>query len=286
MLEDSAVSQEEESIVSWLPHGKAFRVHKPKEFASFVMSRYFKQSQYKSFQRQLHIYGFRRITCKAMSDFGAYYHKSFIRDQKGMSLRMTRQTIKGPADDLRHHSCAHDKNPDFYQRSTRLHHGTKNQHVGDPPAQQHHRDESSHLVGESVTTSRRIVEVKEDEHLKSSPLVGEWWSHTPSCPTVLSRHIHVPHEGLGSMNAIFSSRRQRKRAVASNRRTDKETRFVSGDAGNCYQGMNESHGELTPQYVEPLPLEQCTDDHVDTMLLLLGDRRGSSCLKAFLVAAG
>jgi hypothetical protein len=48
-----------ESIISWQPHGTAFRVHQPDEFARIVMPRYFQQTKYKSFQRQLHIYGFR-----------------------------------------------------------------------------------------------------------------------------------------------------------------------------------------------------------------------------------
>jgi hypothetical protein len=95
MLENVAKSEEHESIVSWLPHGKAFRVHKPTEFASDIMRRYFKQSKYKSFQRQLRIYGFWRIDSKEKTDYGAYYHTQFLRGQKNMSLTMTRKTIKG-----------------------------------------------------------------------------------------------------------------------------------------------------------------------------------------------
>ena len=48
MLDDVASNHaNEEDIVSWQPHGKAFRVHKPKEFAKSIMPRYFKQTQYK-----------------------------------------------------------------------------------------------------------------------------------------------------------------------------------------------------------------------------------------------
>jgi hypothetical protein len=92
MLEEMATVGDER-IVSWQPHGKAFRVHLPQVFARTVMTRYFKQqTKYKSFLRQLHIYGFHRIG-KGI-DRGAYFHSMFIRNKKSMSLRMTRKSKK------------------------------------------------------------------------------------------------------------------------------------------------------------------------------------------------
>jgi len=49
-------------IVTWCSHGRAFIMHKPKIFAAEIMGVYFKQSKLTSFQRQLNLYGFRRIT--------------------------------------------------------------------------------------------------------------------------------------------------------------------------------------------------------------------------------
>ena len=106
MLEEMATVGDE-SIVSWQPHGKAFRVHLPDAFASTVMKRYFKQTKYKSFLRQLHIYGFRRIG--KGTDRGAYYHSMFIRNKKSMSLLMSCQKLKGEA---ANHYAAGDQ--DFY----------------------------------------------------------------------------------------------------------------------------------------------------------------------------
>lgn len=80
-------------IVSWQFHGKAFRIHKPIEFVSMVMPRYFQQTKYKSFQRQLHIYGFHRISTG--QDKGAYYHDLFVREDPSKCLIMTRKKIKG-----------------------------------------------------------------------------------------------------------------------------------------------------------------------------------------------
>ena len=92
MLND-AVEDANEHIVSWIAHGKAFRVHRPQLFAEMIMPRYFKQTKYKSFQRQLHIYGFQRI--QSGTDKGAYFHNLFVRHQRDSCLRMARQKIKG-----------------------------------------------------------------------------------------------------------------------------------------------------------------------------------------------
>ena len=49
------------SIVSWLPDGKHFKVHDPRRFVESVIPSAFKQKSLKSFQRQLHLYGFQRV---------------------------------------------------------------------------------------------------------------------------------------------------------------------------------------------------------------------------------
>lgn len=108
------------AIVSWLPHGRAFIVRKPKEFTTEIMPkyvnaeirlvllrkpprflpifslfpcRYFRQTKLTSFQRQLNLYGFRRITQGA--DSGAYYHSLFLQGRPSLSQRMVRQKVKG-----------------------------------------------------------------------------------------------------------------------------------------------------------------------------------------------
>lgn len=51
-----------EHIVSWMPHGRAFKVHDKDAFVKSVLPRFFSQSSYESFQRQLNLYDFTRIT--------------------------------------------------------------------------------------------------------------------------------------------------------------------------------------------------------------------------------
>lgn len=79
--------------VGWAPHGRCFLVRKPKEFESQVMPMYFNHTKLTSFQRQLNLYGFKRIT-KGV-DRGAYYHELFLRGRPRLCTRMRRQKVKG-----------------------------------------------------------------------------------------------------------------------------------------------------------------------------------------------
>eukprot|EP00580_Thalassiosira_gravida_P018760 CAMPEP_0201671984 /NCGR_PEP_ID=MMETSP0494-20130426/31237_1 /ASSEMBLY_ACC=CAM_ASM_000839 /TAXON_ID=420259 /ORGANISM="Thalassiosira gravida, Strain GMp14c1" /LENGTH=264 /DNA_ID=CAMNT_0048153499 /DNA_START=237 /DNA_END=1031 /DNA_ORIENTATION=+ len=98
-----------ESTVSWLSHGRAFKIHKPKAFAATIMTRFFNQSKYTSFQRQLNLYGFSR--CSRGRDSGAYYHPFFLRGHQSMAKNITRTKVKGNG----HKTMKfHEAEPDFY----------------------------------------------------------------------------------------------------------------------------------------------------------------------------
>jgi len=47
-----------DDIVSWLPDGKTFRVHQKLDFVQDIMPRFFGLSKYKSYQRNLNLWGF------------------------------------------------------------------------------------------------------------------------------------------------------------------------------------------------------------------------------------
>ena len=49
-------------IVGFFSHGRAFAIHQPRKFVADIMPRFFKQSRLTSFQRQLNLYGFKRIS--------------------------------------------------------------------------------------------------------------------------------------------------------------------------------------------------------------------------------
>lgn len=50
-----------QSIVSWLPDGKGFVVRNSRVFIEKIARDYFSQTKFKSFQRQLNLYGFQMI---------------------------------------------------------------------------------------------------------------------------------------------------------------------------------------------------------------------------------
>ena len=47
-------------IISWLPHGRAFQVIDQEQFMKLVVPKFFKATKYRSFTRQLNLWGFRR----------------------------------------------------------------------------------------------------------------------------------------------------------------------------------------------------------------------------------
>ncbi|KAG7348653.1 HSF-type DNA-binding protein [Nitzschia inconspicua] len=80
------------SIVSWTMGGRAFKVHNQKEFEAQILSRYFNQTQYKSFQRQLNIYNFVRLTIGEAK--GSYTHDLLVRGKPDICRFMVRTKIK------------------------------------------------------------------------------------------------------------------------------------------------------------------------------------------------
>ena len=81
------------AIVSWQPHGRCFVVRDIDEFVRLVLPKYFKQSKFPSFQRQLNLYGFLRLT--KGPDKGGYYHELFLRDRLFLTHRIQRFRVKG-----------------------------------------------------------------------------------------------------------------------------------------------------------------------------------------------
>lgn len=93
MLSDLERQEGGSEIASFLPHGRAFAIHKPREFVKQVMTRYFRMSRFSSFQRQLNLYDFQRIT--EGPDKGAYFHELFVPGRPILSTMMKRNKIKG-----------------------------------------------------------------------------------------------------------------------------------------------------------------------------------------------
>lgn len=80
-------------IVSWLPGHTAFRVHKQNLFVQEIMPRYFKQTKYRSFRRQLNLWGFERLL--RGPNRGGYQNANFVHRRPSLCHKMKRVEIKG-----------------------------------------------------------------------------------------------------------------------------------------------------------------------------------------------
>ncbi|GFH45132.1 hypothetical protein CTEN210_01606 [Chaetoceros tenuissimus] len=87
-----------DEIMSWLPHGRSFKVHNTRAFEQVVMKRFFRQSSISSFKRQLNMYGFQKVHYGR--DIGSYYYRHFLRGRPLLAKnigtrRRTTNTKKG-----------------------------------------------------------------------------------------------------------------------------------------------------------------------------------------------
>jgi HSF-type DNA-binding len=96
-------------IVAWMPHGRSWRVLKPREFELRVIPTYFEHSKFSSFVRQANGWGFRRIT--QGRDRNSYYHELFLRGLPYLCKQMKRPGVAEKA------SADAEHEPDFQKIS-------------------------------------------------------------------------------------------------------------------------------------------------------------------------
>lgn len=100
-------------VIGFLPHGRAFKVHKMDEFLKVVLPRYFSdQSKWSSFSRQLNLYGFLRVT--SGRDAGAYYHELFLQGRPNLVAYMRRVGAPKGMQDRRRFKVPEGDDPDFW----------------------------------------------------------------------------------------------------------------------------------------------------------------------------
>lgn len=93
ILERNEVDGVFSHIISWQEHGKCFRIHDQQEFVNVIMMKFFNQTKMASFQRQLNLYGFKRLY--KGRDRGCYYHRLFVRGQSELCHQIIRTKVNG-----------------------------------------------------------------------------------------------------------------------------------------------------------------------------------------------
>jgi hypothetical protein len=81
-----AAAEGNDDIISFVPTGDAFRIHKPETFEKQIISRHFRTNKIDSFKRQLGMYGFDRIPFGP--DEGAFAHPDFRRGRRDLAEKM------------------------------------------------------------------------------------------------------------------------------------------------------------------------------------------------------
>ncbi|CAM9146287.1 unnamed protein product, partial [Pylaiella littoralis] len=85
------LKSEAANIVTWTSTGTAFGILDNAAFGQDVLSSYFKHNKFSSFQRQLNLYGFRKIVKGRES--GCYMHPSFQRDRPDLLSEVKRGVV-------------------------------------------------------------------------------------------------------------------------------------------------------------------------------------------------
>jgi len=83
------LDNESEDVIAWTDSGCSFVIKDMETFVTSVLMKYFRHQKFSSFQRQLNLYGFRKIS--KGTETGAYCHEYFARNQTE-KLRFVRRT--------------------------------------------------------------------------------------------------------------------------------------------------------------------------------------------------
>lgn len=98
-------------IISWLPHGRSWRILQPNLFEKNIIPFYFRHRNLASFMRQVNGWGFRRVN--QGPDRNSYYHESFLRGRMSACRQMRRPSSA----ELRVLKASSPQEPNFYEMS-------------------------------------------------------------------------------------------------------------------------------------------------------------------------
>lgn len=80
------IDAEDKEVIDWLLDGKAFKVKNVVAFREITLLKYFRHNKITSFNKQLNLYGFKRIN--SGENVGAYYHAEFLRGRRDLAIEI------------------------------------------------------------------------------------------------------------------------------------------------------------------------------------------------------
>lgn len=92
-------------VISWIPHGRAFKVHNERDFVKTILPMFTNKTAFSSFQGALERYGFKQIG--KGPDKGAWFHPLFVRDLPLLCKGKTSLQMKASA-------WKNDSTPNFF----------------------------------------------------------------------------------------------------------------------------------------------------------------------------
>ncbi|EJK76694.1 hypothetical protein THAOC_01529 [Thalassiosira oceanica] len=204
-------------IVSWCPHGRMFRVSDKDAFMKKVSPLFFKSTKFRSFTRQLLLWGFRRET--KGPDANAWYHESFRKSMPGLARQLKRTSIKGCKRGERAKAKEpipnfHAKGPDDMRRRGNRQANQANRRATVSLPMPPTKDGNRHFPNlEEDTNDINTVEIRKpkrrlSDFISSAPTTGGGWQYIYArnvpflpAPPGIHQHLHDPslYTGFNSM---------------------------------------------------------------------------------------
>lgn len=221
-------------VVSWQPHGRCFVVHKPKEFVNHVMPHYFKQTKMASFQRQLNLYGFNRITSGL--DKGGYYHEMFLRGKVSLSYDIQRQRVKGTGVRL---PTNPDNEPNFYVLPpvSKCDLSSETPHLPPPKAQ------PSEDGGAMFNVAQRRAELLRESHDHSQKIASAKRQQQASEDVVFFEGLPFHYLDPSALPSMPDAKTQSQPAQQQRGSTTKHARPVMAHSSSTVVSESESDNE-------------------------------------------
>lgn len=165
-------------VIAWNPAGKSFTIHDMDRFVEEVLHKYFRHRKYSSFQRQLNLYGFRKVI--KGSGAGSYYHTQFMKDRKDL-LRFVRRSSSQHPPSTRN-SSSESFEPSPHHEHSQIH--SKDISVTDSRASKKRPQPQAKFIPPSPAFSQSSF----FPHPPMPPLV-----HPSMPPMVVPPHLHAQH---------------------------------------------------------------------------------------------